>query len=70
MDFYSTVQYVLFVVIVTLCVSPLGGYMHRVFTRRRTVLDRVWGPLERWIYRFAGVDPSVEMDAEGVLIFV
>jgi len=39
-DFYSAIQYVLFVVVVTVLVKPLGGYMKRVFSRQRTVLDR------------------------------
>ena len=63
MTVFSAVQYLLFIVIVTVCVRPLGGYMHRVFTRQRTVLDRLCIPLERWIYRLAGVDASIEMDA-------
>jgi K+-transporting ATPase ATPase A chain len=68
MNVYSAAQYLLFVVIVTACVRPLGGYMHRVFARRSTVLDRLCVPVERWIYRLAGVDPSVEMDARQYLI--
>jgi K+-transporting ATPase ATPase A chain len=63
MSLYSAVQYLLFVVILTLCVRPLGGYMDRVFSRRRTLLDPVWVPVERWIYRLSGVDPEVEMSA-------
>jgi K+-transporting ATPase ATPase A chain len=68
MNVYSAAQYLLFVVIVTACVRPLGGYLHRVFARRSTVLDRLCAPVERWIYRLAGVDPSVEMDAGQYLI--
>jgi K+-transporting ATPase ATPase A chain len=68
MNVYSAAQYLLFVVIVTACVRPLGGYMHRVFARRSTVLDRLCVPVERWIYRLAGVDPSVDMDAGQYLI--
>ena len=63
MGLYNAVQYLLFVVILTLCVRPLGGYMERVFARRRTVLDTLWVPAERWIYRLTGVDPAVEMTA-------
>ena len=65
---YSAVQYLLFVVIVTVCVRPLGGYLHRVFAQRRTALDRLCVPVERWIYRLVGVNPSVEMDAGQYLI--
>lgn len=63
MNVYSAVQYLVFVVIVTLCVRPLGGYMARVFSRRKTMLDPVLVPVERWLYRLTGVDPAVEMSA-------
>src|SRR5258708_38436206 len=35
--------------------------MERVFSRKRTVLDRLCLPLERIIYRITGVDPDAEM---------
>jgi potassium-transporting ATPase potassium-binding subunit len=60
-DFYSAIQYVLFVVIVTALVKPLGGYMERVFSRQRTGVDRFCLPIERLIYRITLVDPTVEM---------
>jgi K+-transporting ATPase ATPase A chain len=60
-DLYSAIQYVLFVAIVTILVKPLGGYMGRVFSGKRTVLDRICVPLERLIYRITAVDPTVEM---------
>ena len=63
MNVYSAAQYFLFVVIVTVFVKPLGGYVDRVFGRRKTFLDPLWRPVERWIYRLTGVDPAVEMSA-------
>jgi len=63
MNVFGLVQYLLFVLIVTLSVKPLGGYMDRVFSRQRTMLDPFWVPLEPWIYRITGVDPEIEMDA-------
>jgi K+-transporting ATPase ATPase A chain len=60
-DFYSAIQYVLFVAIVTILVKPLGGYMERVFSRKRTVLEGLCLPFERLIYRITAVDPNVEM---------
>jgi K+-transporting ATPase ATPase A chain len=63
MNLYSAAQYFVFLLIVTACVRPLGGYMHRVFTRQKTALDRLCSPVERWLYRLSGVDPTVEMDA-------
>jgi potassium-transporting ATPase potassium-binding subunit len=63
MNLHDAFQYLLFVIIVTACVKPLGGYMQRVFTHQRTALDRLCVPVERWIYRVAGVDASAEMNA-------
>jgi K+-transporting ATPase ATPase A chain len=60
-DFYSAAQYLLFLVIVTVLVKPLGGYMERVFAGKRTALDRVCRPLEKLTYRITAVDPSAEM---------
>ena len=61
MDLYSALQYVLFLAIVTILVRPLGGYMERVFSRQRTLLDRLCLPVERLLYRVTAVDPDVEM---------
>jgi len=60
-DFYSAIQYVLFVLIVTVLVKPLGGYMEQVFSRQRTVLDRFCVPVERLIYCITFVAPDAEM---------
>ncbi len=59
--FYSAAQYLLFLVIVTILVKPLGAYMDRVFSRQRTALDRLCLPVEQLIYRITFVDPHVEM---------
>ena len=64
MDFYSAIQYVLFLAIVTVLVKPLGGYMERVFSRKRTVFDRLCLPVEGLIYRITAVDPNVEMTSK------
>ena len=58
----NLVQYVVFLLIVGLLVKPVGTYLARVFSGERTWLDPVMGPLERGIYRVAGVDPAAEMD--------
>src|SRR5262249_42751764 len=59
----AMLQYAVFVVILTAFVRPLGGYIERVFTGRPTALDRVCGPIERFIYRAARGDPTREMTA-------
>jgi K+-transporting ATPase ATPase A chain len=64
MDIYSAIQYLLFVVIVTALVKPLGGYMERVFSRKRTALDRLCLPLEQLVYRITAVNPDTEMSGK------
>ena len=50
---------VIFTVLTGLLVKPLGGYMTAVFNGTGAPL-RPLGPLERGLYRLAGVDPAVE----------
>ncbi len=61
MDFFSVVQYLAFLAIVTALVKPLGGYVERVFSRKQTILDRLCVPVERLIYRLSAIDPDEEM---------
>jgi K+-transporting ATPase ATPase A chain len=58
----ALVQYGAFLLILTLLVKPLGGYMARVFQVQRTFLDPVLRPAERLLYRLARVDEQQEMD--------
>ena len=57
----SVTQYLVFIVIITILVKPLGGYLERVFTGKRTALDRLLVPLEKLIYRVTRVDNTAEM---------
>ena len=57
----SLIQYVLFLVIVTALVKPLGGYMEKVFSSKRSALDGLCLPVERLFYRVTGVNPAREM---------
>ena len=54
-------QFLLFLLIVTLLVKPLGGCMQRVFSGKRTALDRCCLPVEKLVYRITRVDPDREM---------
>ena len=58
----ALVQYLLFLAIVTALVKPLGGYMEKVFSARRTALDRLCRPVEKLLYQVAGVDATHKMD--------
>ena len=48
----------LYVVVLLLLAKPLGSYMAAVYEGRALRSQRIAGPLERLIYRGAGVDPS------------
>ncbi len=43
------------------CAKPLGQYIANVMEGRATIASRIGGPLERFIYRVCGTDPSQEM---------
>ena len=55
------IQIIFFFAILLLLVKPMGKYMTRVFQGERVFLSRLLLPVERTIYRLAGVDPSSEM---------
>jgi hypothetical protein len=38
--------------------KPLGAFMAKVYQGERTFLSPLFGPIERGIYRLAGVDPA------------
>jgi len=52
------VQLTLYLIVLLALVKPLGAYMARVYDGPSTPLDRVLGPVERLLYRLAGVDPT------------
>ena len=66
-------QILFFIATVALATPVAGGYMARVFGGQRTMLDPLALPLERALYRLAGVDPSRLMRwteyARAVLMF-
>jgi K+-transporting ATPase A subunit len=57
----SVLQYVLFLIVVTLLVRLSGVDVQRVFERQHTWLDPLVSPLERGICRLTGVDPGAQM---------
>ena len=58
----ALIQYGFFLLLLTLLVKPVGGYMARVFQRQRTLFDPLLRPLERFLYRATRVDDQQEMD--------
>ena len=51
----------LYVLVLFLITKPVGVYLARVFEREKTILDRLFRPIERLIYRVCGVDENKEM---------
>ena len=61
MSLNGWLQILLFIALVLLLAKPMGSYMTRVFERRRTWPDGVFGPVERLLYRVTGIDAEHEM---------
>ena len=60
MTVYGWIQILVFIALVVAMTRPLGGFMTRVFTGERTLLSPIVGPVERGLYRLAGVDERTE----------
>jgi len=59
---FGLVQVGLYLLVLVALVRPLGRYMARVYEGERTWLSPLLSPLERLVYRVAGVDPRSEHD--------
>jgi K+-transporting ATPase ATPase A chain len=57
----SWLQIALYFGVLLAVAEPLGAYMARVYSGERVLLERVLGPVERGIYRLAGVRVDDEM---------
>jgi K+-transporting ATPase ATPase A chain len=62
------IQVGLFFALLLALVKPLGAFMARVFQGEPTFLDPLLLPVERWLYRLAGVRPAQEMDWRGYAV--
>ncbi len=60
MTIHGTAQLVVFMAIVVLSAKPLGTFMARVYQGERTFLDPLMKPIERLVYRLAGISPEEE----------
>ena len=47
---------------------PLGRYIAKVFTGDKTLLDPIFNPLEKFFFRFSGIDPAKEMNWKQSLV--
>jgi potassium-transporting ATPase potassium-binding subunit len=61
MNTYSWLQFPIYLAVLILLVKPLGGYMANVYQGKRTLLSPVVAPIEKTVYRIAGVNANSEM---------
>jgi K+-transporting ATPase ATPase A chain len=59
------IQIALYALVIFALTKPVGLYMYRVFEGERQPLPRVFGPVERVLYRLCGVDPKREQGWKG-----
>ncbi|MEX3634645.1 potassium-transporting ATPase subunit KdpA [Paraburkholderia sp. BR14320] len=73
MNSYNLFHLTLFIVVLIAVAIPLGRYMTAVLDGSSVVVRKLGQPVERLLYRLAGVDPDAEMSwkeyAFAVLIF-
>jgi K+-transporting ATPase ATPase A chain len=55
-------QILLYSLAILAVTKPLGVYMYRVYEGDQQPLPRFFGPIERFLYRSCGVDPTREQD--------
>jgi K+-transporting ATPase ATPase A chain len=58
----GVLQVAIYSAALTALAYPLGGFIARVYAGERTLLSPVLGPVERLLYRAAGVRPADDMD--------
>lgn len=60
MTFSGVFEIVLTLGLTVAAAYPIGAYMADVFDSRRTFLSQIINPIERALYRLAGVEPDIE----------
>ena len=55
-------QLIIYVAVLLGLSLPLGIYMARVYEGNAGVLQKIFGPLERFLYKLLGIDPAQEMN--------
>jgi len=54
---------IIFIFVLTIAIAiPLGKYIAKVYAGEKTFFDRLIAPLENFIYRFIGINPTAEMN--------
>jgi potassium-transporting ATPase potassium-binding subunit len=70
---FDIIQFIFFLILMTVLSIPIGIYMKKVFCNERTFMTRVIGPVENFIYKMLRINPSEEMNwkryAGSLLVF-
>jgi K+-transporting ATPase ATPase A chain len=61
MNLNAWIQIAFFLILLLVLARPLGLFMARVYRGERTFLTPIVEPLEKLIYRFAGINPAEDM---------
>lgn len=56
------IEAILYIVVLAVCFKPMGSYIARVYSSEPIYLEKIFGWVERLIYKVAGTSPKVEMD--------
>ncbi|KPV40787.1 potassium-transporting ATPase subunit KdpA [Alicyclobacillus ferrooxydans] len=67
MTFAGSIGILAVIALILLIGIPLGGYLYRVFSGQKGKFDGMFRPIEGFLYRVVGVDPSVQMDWKAYL---
>lgn len=73
MQITDIIEFLVFIILVTALVKPIGNYMSKVFEGEKTFLSIIFLPIEKLIYKVSKIHPSYEMNwkefAISMLIF-
>lgn len=61
MDIYDWLQVIVYFAVLLALVKPLGTFMAHVYQGERTFMTPILGPVERFVYRIAGIDAEEDM---------
>lgn len=61
MNTFNWIQFPIYLAILILLVKPLGSYMANVYQGKRTLLSPLVSPIEKVVYRIAGITAESEM---------
>lgn len=62
MTYSGISQILLFLGIILVLTKPMGIYLTHVYSGERTFLGSILGPIERFLYKITGVDPTEAMN--------